>query len=473
MTRRLPIAVLAAWLALTVSAGAGGAEGSPDGAISAGGRLAWIFSPELDLLGDLRADIPFAVSRHRSFYLSLDALTAIEKASADFSFRVRELDYTLEAGARAALPSGALVAAFAGRRGKERVDAEGEPFAAYLGCGIESEGYRSGSWSRPLEWHADASFVAARRDVEGTLLLRGDARWLRRTGTLAFGADARVEALAGGGSGIEADVEAGPRIDVGLAGGRRVALFAHYLRARNPLGVETSGVVLGFDYAEGPVAGAGRRPAPPDVSGNVAAGNGGGRTAGRLEILVASPRFGTRYRAVLDVDANVLTAADTDELYYLYHLGIEGESGRRRIGIYAYHRSNHRLADPGAATASMNVLEAGIETAGYDRPVARDAPSRLGTLDYRARAGAVAQSTGGVSSRWNVRGGLCWSLPRATLSVAPFVRLEGEEGHVDRRAAAAGIAFRSGAALFIEWRRDDQYFSRDKSAWLLSAGRSF
>ena len=34
----------------------------------------------------------------------------------------------------------------------------------------------------------------------------------------------------------------------------------------------------------------------------------------------------------------------TDELYYLYHVGIEREGARHVAGLYAYHRSNHQLA---------------------------------------------------------------------------------------------------------------------------------
>jgi hypothetical protein len=473
MFRPAPFLLVLSLLAPLAAPRAAGTDERSADEVSAGGSLAWIFSREIDLLGDLRADLPFAVAGGRSLYLSIDALTAIEKATSDFTFTVREVDATLEAGLRSPRPSGRVISAFAGRRSRERVDAGGEPFVTYVGAAVESEGFLRASWSRPLEWRADAAVVVARRDVKATALVRGDVRWLHRARSFAFGADAKVDVLAARGSGLTADVAAGPRIDVDLPGGRRVAFFARYLRARQPLGVQVSGATVGFDYAAGPVPGPAPRPVPPDVSGNVAAGTGGGRSAGRLEILAVSPPFLRRYRAVLDVDANVLTGRDTDELYYLYHLGIERESERRLLGIYAYHRSNHQLAHPSDTITSLNVLEAGVETPRYDRALPRESAARLGILDFRARAGAVMQSTGSAARRWNVRGGVRWSLPGVSRRAVPFVRLEAEEGHVDRRAASAGAAFPSGVAVAAEWRRDDQYFGREKAAWLLTASRAF
>jgi hypothetical protein len=176
---------------------------------------------------------------------------------------------------------------------------------------------------------------------------------------------------------------------------------------------------------------------------------------------------------VLDVDANLLTGQDTDELYYLYHLGIEREGGRRLLGIYAYHRSNHQLGHPNDTITSYNVLEAGVESPGYARAVPRESATRLGILDFRARAGAVLQSTGSDSGGFNVRGGVRWSLPRISRRAVPFLRVEADEGHAGRWAAAAGIAFPSDTALTAEWRRDDQYFGRDKSALLATVCRTF
>ncbi len=473
MARRPPLLFLAVLLLLAAPRGSVRAEEAPGDRITAGGSLAWMFSPDIDLLGVLRADLPFAVSGARSLYLSVDTLTAIEKASSDFTFGVHELDYAIEAGARSERPSGRVLSAFAGRRGKELVDAAGEPFVAYAGGGIESRGFRRASWSRPLEWKADIGAVVAQRDVEAAILARGELRWLHGGPGVAFGGDARVEALAGSGSGVAADLSIGPRLDVYLSGGRRVAFFVRYLRSRNPLGIEVSGVTAGFDFAEGPYTGPAPRPAPPDVSGNVAAGSGGGRSTGRLEILVASPPFKQRYRAVMDVDSNVLTGSDTDELYYLYHVGIEREGDRHLAGVYAYHRSNHQLAHPNDTVTSLNVVETGVESPDYDRAVRRSEAPRFGSLDFRARAGLVIQSTGSTESRWNARGGLRWSWTRTDGPAVPFVRVDGEEGQVSRLAVAAGAAFRSGDSVWVEWRRDDQYFGEEQSAWLLSAGRSF
>src|SRR5512136_1388366 len=106
MVRRPPFLVLSALLLLAAAGGAAWSEDGPDSRVTAGGSLAWIFSPELDLLGGLRADLPFAISGRRSLYLSTDTLTAIERAASDLTFRVRELDYAIETGARTERPSG-------------------------------------------------------------------------------------------------------------------------------------------------------------------------------------------------------------------------------------------------------------------------------------------------------------------------------------------------------------------------------
>jgi len=477
------MAVAAAALAVAVvSAFAEPAPQSSD-RVTAGGSLAWFFSRDLDLLGNLRADLPFAVSGARSFFVSVEALTAIERAQSDFTFTVREVDDTFEAGCRWRRPSGNVLSVFAGRRGKELVDAPGAPFAAYLGAGLESPGFRASSSSTPFDWRLGASAVLSRRDVEAELLLRSEVRWLHRGRSFSVGADARLEAAMARpdarqgparGAGIAADIEAGPRLDVTLAGDRRVAFFAHYLDARHPLGIRSSGILVGFDYAEGPLRESPPRPEPPDVAGRVAAGAGGGRSAGQLEIRVASPPFAGTVRAVLDVEANVLTGRDTDELYYLYHLGIERQRGGRLVGIYAYHRSNHQLAHFNDTITSMNVLEAGIETSQFDRSAGQEAGPRFGVVDFKARAGAVIQSTGSAARNWNVRGGVRWSLPRGVgCRAVPLVRVDAEEGQVSRRAFSAGIAFPSGTEVRAERRRDDQYFGRDKSAWLVVAGRSF
>src|SRR6185503_17830975 len=94
---------------------------------SVNGEIAWIFSDSLDLVGTMSADL----SWRQSFYLSLDARTAIERSISGLTFAVQSMDYRLETGAR--FPVGASI--FAGQRGRENVDAPGEPYVRYVGAG--------------------------------------------------------------------------------------------------------------------------------------------------------------------------------------------------------------------------------------------------------------------------------------------------------------------------------------------------
>ena len=174
------------------------------------------------------------------------------------------------------------------------------------------------------------------------------------------------------------------------------------------------------------------------------------------------------------VDANVLTAEDTGDLFYLYHLGFERPILERFVaGAYFYHRSNHQLAEAGEVVNSINVLEAGIESRDWHRPGRRSPTGRWGQLDARARVGLLLDSTFGKETAWHLRAGLRWSAPVVASVLQPFLLAEVETGDVERRLYAVGLSPSRGLDLQLESRYDEQYFSADDRLWLINARYGF
>ena len=116
---------------------------------------------------------------------------------------------------------------------------------------------------------------------------------------------------------------------------------------------------------------------------------------------------------------------------------------------------------------SWNVVEAGVETDAYRRGAV------LGRrLDARLRAGYLLDSSFGEDRRWHVRAGVRWTAP-VPWTVLPYVEGEAEEGDVQVRQAAAGLAFSSGLELSLAWLDDPQLFGPDPTALLGTATLRF
>lgn len=429
---------------------------------AASGGLAWLFSDELDLVGSMRARVPLAPPGRFEPYVELSAVTAIEKSVGNFTFDVRDLPYAVETGAE--LGAWTL---FAGVRGVEGVDADDSRRITLVG----------GTWTAPSRtWKQGRAFVEGRAGLAAVVDERGleaDAEaTLRaqaglRTGRLAWGLDLRADALIDG-SRAQSDVEAGPRLTFDLGDGRTFSLFAHGLRSRHPLGLRASGVLVGFEAAEAGLPRGASRPDLPDLRGTIAAGAGGeDRRSGRLRLAILSPGWASRWRALLDVDANVLTAVDTGELYYLYDVGVERAGTRWALGGYFHHRSNHVLAEENPiGVTSRNVVELGLESSGWT------APASARRFDARVRVGALIDSSFGESRRWNLRAGARLA-GRAWGRAVPWVSVDVEEGDASARRAAAGLGFEPGFELRADYRREEQFFGSDDSAFTLGVAAYF
>jgi hypothetical protein len=437
---------------------------------TAGGRLNWSSSDELDLIGDVWADLPFPVNRTHSVTFGIDTRTSIEKTDSELTFLVRDFDYHLELGWRGAPAGlgGKRLSAYLGQRGKQRVDADGQAFARYLGIGLESAGFRDFRERGRIEWRVAGGPVLDDREVRADFVLRAATEIAFRE---RWGAELSIDGLFED-SGFDGDVRLGPSYRLAVAGGLRTTLFLHYQRSRNPLGIGDSAVLVGFEYAKGrhPVRAAALAPA---IDGVVGLGQGeDGRLAGQLKLRVHSPTFGRELAVAFVVDANLLTADDTGDLYYFLDGGVEKPLGGRTVGAYIYHRSNHQWAEPNDRVTSLNVVEVGTETSGWHRPGARSIRSAWGAIDARARAGILINSKFGEDRWWHVRGGLRWTLPLGR-GRAPYLLVEAEAGDADRQLYAIGLSVSREWDAQLEFRNDEQLFSSDRNVLLLSARYGF
>jgi len=340
----------------------------------------------------------------------------------------------------------------------------------YAGGGRRSDAIGE---NRRWEGSVDAGAVLDTREVVGDLILRGEVRYHLPGERLDWGFDVSLDGLFDiDDPGFDADVEIGPRLGFPLPGGRRADLFLHYLRSRHPLGLDLDAVLAGFEFSEtGPGGRSGGT--PPDIFGSIAAGGGEGRLAGRFRLAFLSPPFLHDTHAVIEIDANILTAEDTGELYYFYHVGLERSLRRHQAGAYFYHRSNHALAEPNDTITSFNVLEAGVETPSWDRPPSGGKVAGWDRLDWRIRGGLLLDSTFGEDRRWHVRAGCRYLTPVAVGRAHLFLQAEMEEGDISRRSYATGILDPTGLGARLEYRDDDQYYGADQTALLVLASYWF
>ncbi len=439
--------------------------------IRARGGLAWVFSDDLDFIGDIGLTVPFRLAGSQ-LYATVDSTTAIEKAGSDFTFIVRDLNYRAELGAVFPGSGRGRWSLFAGQQGQAHVDAAGHLFVRFFGGGWETGGRIGTGPASGWNLELDAGAILDDQGIDGDGLVRGSFRLLRPWRNLQVGFDFSLDGLFGSGD-FKADYRGGPRIGFVLPGGRRADLFVHYLDGNNPLGLRLSGVLAGIDFLEAPAEG--MTPVTlPDIDGFAGLTGGDGRIGGRMRMRVVSPSFAGNYRAVLEVDGNVLRSGDpagatdrADELYYLYHVGMERQWRKFLAGAWFYHRSNHRLAEQNDTVTSINVLETGMETDRYGR-------GRTGAgFDWRIRGGVLLDSAFGQNDDWHIRGGVRYLFPAALGRWAPFARVELEAGDVERQNYRAGLLHPSGMETWLEYLDDRQFFSVDTAAFLAGFGYNF
>ncbi len=437
---------------------------SQEPAPEAKGALAWIDSDRLDLIGILEARVPLATTGGWSVFIDAQAVTAIREPTSNFTFLVDEVDYRLAFEASRSIGRAGAVTVGAGERGATLVDDVGSAVVRVATVAWEAPRFRQAAGPDGWSGRVEAGAVLQHRGLDAVATGRGDLRYLHRVGTVRLGFDAAVDALIGGDGG--SDLTAGPRLEFDLGEDRRAGLYARWLRGRNPLGLKTDGLVVGFDIAQGSAASAGR-PTPPEVSGLLAGGAGdGGRGAVEFLVRVALPPMAADTRVEAEVDANVLTAPDGNDLFYHYDAGVAHAWGPFTAGGWFYHRSNHLLNGVNPTVASLNVLEGGIETAGWARPEPGVALGRAGGIDFRVRAGWLIDSTFGENDRWHARAGVRWAGPAWGGAVRAYAEAHLERGDVSASSYAVGLLLPRGWDVRAEARHDEELYSSDRRALL-------
>jgi hypothetical protein len=448
-----------AFLAVLLACAAPGALRAQESAPYAEGSLAWIASDRLDLVGTVAAELPFVQVGPWRLFSSVRAVTAIEKATSNFTFLVGQVSYGGFLGARRELDTRGAIEVFAGEQGLIRVDAPGGARVRLAGAGWESRDFHRAAGAFGWSGRVSLAAVVAHRGVDAVAAATGAVRFLGRAthgGRVAAGADATIDALLGREGG--ADVAVGPRLEFDLGADRRFGLFVRWLHGGNPLGLGADGVLAGFDVAEG-VRSEGVRPTPPEIGGLCAAGAGErGRGLLRVDLRVASPPFLRGTYVEIEVDGNMLTSGDRNDLFYLYDVGVAHPFASWRGGVWFHHRSNHVVNDVNDAVTSINVLEAGVESAGWNRAEPGVALGRAGALDAQVRAGWLIDSAFGEDTGWHARGAVRWASP-ALGSARIYVSFGLERGDVAGSDYAFGALLSRGWDVRLEVLHDEQLFS--------------
>jgi hypothetical protein len=460
------MAALAACLAVSTL---GVARAADESGPAAEGTLAWIDSDRLDLVGTVAAELPLFTAGTWRVFASAGTVTAIEKTTSEFTFLVDQVSYSARVGARRPLEGHGAIEVFAGEQGYVLVDSPGSARVRAAGAAWETSNFHQASAAFGWSGRGSIAAVFEHSGVDATFAATGAVRYVGQvseSGRVGLGVDATVDALLGSDGG--ADVAIGPRLELDLSGDRRFALFVRWLHGGNPLGLKEDGLMAGFELAEGthPV---GVRSVPPEIAGSCAAGAGtDARAVARLAIRVASPPFLSGTYAEIDVDGNLLTGDDVNDLFYLYDVGVAHPFSSWRGGVWFHHRSNHVVDGANPTVTSINVLEAGVESAGWDRAEPGVPFFRAGAIDAQLRAGWLINSAFGEDTGWHARGGLRWaSPPMGTARIYAEAGLE--RGDVSGSAYALGALLARGWDVRLEVRHDEQLFSADRRAHLAIA----
>jgi hypothetical protein len=449
--------------------------------LAAGAYFAWLSSDSLRYLGRIHFDFPFFVARQKGLYVRgrLDAsLSSIERERL-LRFRVKDADYLFELGARDYLSSRTAVAAFVGQQGSENLDQPGSAWVRYAGLGAQSASFPRPGGENRLDWNLNVAPVIDQQSIDASWVVRADILWdaVRFRGS-SLGLDVSMDTIVYEAPGKPThhwgnDWRFGPRWSFDLDNGIRASLFAQYLHSHNPLGVGASGTMLGFSYTEGAYRGP-RQDRFPDVRGTLAAGLGDDRSPGTFLLEAYFPTFSLAGRpatALVAADANILAGRGPDNAFYILSAGVDLELPHDLVGgFFLRHRSYDVLGESGGESVDLNMVEAGVRTAGWnfsDRTpgqlVSSSGDGWPGSLEWTLGAAYILSSSlPGEEPQWIGRGGIRWDLPAVRQGVVPYLLVSGDAGEVSRARAGVGLTLPVDMAVSAEYRRDNQIQGEDK-----------
>lgn len=453
--------------------------------LAAGASFGYFSADTLDFLAQIHFDFPFLVARQKGAYVRGSLSSSISSiqggiSSQSLSFRVEDIDYLFEAGARDYLSSRIAVAAFLGQQGSENLDRPGSAWIRYAGLGAQSASFPRPGGDSTFDWNLELGAVldetGLSKDADWTL--RGDVLWdallLERS---RLGLDLSFDSLVLSGD-WRSDWRAGPRWSFDLSNGIRASLFAQYIHSRNPLGVGADGVQIGLNYSEGAYRAGGRSSSLPDVRGTLALGAGVDRYPSLFDVEAVMPPFtvwGRPSRVYVDLETNSLVGKGNDSFHFRTESGMDVSFTPSIVGGVSFeHRSYHRLAKETSNVSELNLLRAGVRSPGWefsDRSPGRlipDARSRRPfRLEWLAQAEYLLSSTLRGNGGWLGHAGVRLDLPSPGVGFTPFVLADVERGAADTLRAGVGLTLPVDMTVSAEYRMEDQLRTRDKSETLL------
>lgn len=444
--------------------------------ISVGANLGYLFGDDLNLIGSAQFDFPFIVKNEKSTYINLHLSSSLLRKEGA-SFKVYDTDYQITLGARDYFTRKIIISAFMSQQGTERADAEGSPYIRFIGFSMESSDYRKYKADQGLYWYSEIGAIFKKREVEAEITFKADLRWnYLVTDRASYGLDFKIDSLIDDFN-TSNDWFLGPRISFCSDCPISPSIFLYYINSNNPLGIGEDGFILGFDYRDKKKSN-GFKKILPEINGNLSAGVGEGREDFHFGLKFRSPNLSSQksMQVVFEFDQHMLTASETGDLYYFLFGGLEFLWIDLVPGAYFYHRSNHQLGEPNDHITSRNVFEVGISTKGWDRKNISDGcrihvgfQKNPALFNFLLRGGYLISSKFGETRRWNIQSGARFDFPFEENRYSAFFSAFWEGGEVSRKEFHLGIRTPLDLDLSIVYKKDEQYFAKDKDLFLLEA----
>ncbi len=409
-----------------------------------------------------------APSRAGVWQVGLQTRVSVLSASGSSTMIIDDLDYIAETSLERKLGSLSW-APLTQVRGSEQVDREGS-------LGVVLAGFRLARRAPEKRFSWEIEGLATLNDwgieTHGAFKASGEWRAVRGARWL-IGVKGAVDSLMidSADDSIESDLMIGPYLQLHRPGGMRLTFHALYYRGENPLGLEDTGVLAGVRFEDGSAKG--RDALLPRLRAALVAGGGddGIRARQVLDLTSASFQvFGNPWRARLLAD-NTLVNTELNDLYYIIVAGIERSTGRVLPGVSFYHRSGHLLEQANDRRLSINVIEIGFRTPGWEADLPAWPSSQR--ISGEVWIGGVVSSEFGEDENWSARAATLWILPGNWQRIAPFIGGRLQRGEVEGWAGQGGWVTARGLSLSILAERDSQRLQARDTSLTLLLGRRF